>query len=368
MSVVKNTFRPDYAVHPGEYLDEVLDARGMHKSEFAERCGLTAKTVSQIVNRRVVFSPEVAIQFETVLGISAEIWMGLLASYQLRESRKRQQIKLREAEAWAGKFPLTVLRGKGIVRKKDSSGQWVQDLLEFFNVSGPDTWERVYGQRAIAFRKSSTLKASKYAIATWLRLAEMKANSIETHPFDSGRLRHALRDIRELTRTDPDVFQRRIVELCAESGVACVFVPEVAGARISGATEWLRSDKAMIALSLRHKMDDHFWFTLFHEFGHVLLHGKKTIYVDDHTEAESDNEQEANAFARNQLVPKREYAQFLRRDRFFDQDIRRFAERVGIAPGIVVGMLQHDEKIRFSWHNGLKRRFDFSDQDDSISA
>lgn len=147
-----------------------------------------------------------------------------------------------------------------------------------------------------------------------------------------------------------------------------MFVPEVTGTRISGATEWLSSDKAMVALSLRHETDDHFWFTLFHEFGHVLLHGKKNIYVDDHTEAESDDEQDANAFARNQLIPKGEYVRFLRRDKFFDQDIRRFAERLCIAPGIVVGILQHDEKIKFSWHNSLKRRFDFSEHDDSISA
>ena len=94
MSTMGNTYKPDYAVHPGEYLEEVLESRNISKGDFARRCGLTAKTISQIINQKVNFSTEVAIQFERVLGISAEIWTGMLTAYQLHESRQRERTAL----------------------------------------------------------------------------------------------------------------------------------------------------------------------------------------------------------------------------------------------------------------------------------
>jgi HTH-type transcriptional regulator/antitoxin HigA len=41
--------------------------------------------------------------------------------------------------------------------------------------------------------------------------------------------------------------------------------------------------------------------------------------------------------------------------------IREFANRLGIAPGIVAGRLQDEGKVPFSRANQLKRRFDFGD-------
>jgi len=359
MSTTINRFEPDYAIHPGEYLEEVLETRGIPKNELAQRCNLTAKTVSQIINGRAAFSPAVALQFEMVLGISAEIWLGLLSAHNLHEIRTQEHARLAEAEEWAKQFPLRDLRKAAIIAKKDSSLRWVRDLLAFFNVSSPEAWERVYGEKVPAFRKSPSLESSWHAIATWLRMGELQAQDREPEPFDVGLLKQAVQHIRGLTTREPDEFAPAIVESCARAGVAVVFVPELAGCRISGATEWLAPDKAMIALSLRHKTDDHFWFTLFHELGHVILHGKKNVFIDNNSAEQSELEREANEFARNHLVPKREYRRFVARGTYYQSDIIAFAEQQGVAPGIVVGMLQHDGLIEFAWHNKLKRRFEF---------
>ena len=364
MSTATNQFRPDYAIHPGEYLEEVLEARGVHKNEFALRCGLTAKTVSQIVNRRVAFSPEAAIQFEKVLGISADIWMGLLSAYQLHETRRREIHELNDAREWAKQFPLRDLRKRGILKSTRISAECVRELLEFFGVSSPASWERVYGGKSIAYRKSPTVPGSFYAVATWLRIAETRAEERDTQPFDPGRLRDSLPTMRSLTARPPDEFGPEIVRLCAAAGVALVCVPEVAGARISGAAEWLSSNRAMVALSLRHKTDDHFWFTVFHEIGHVILHGKKRIFIDDDDEkADSQEESQANEFARRVLIPKQEYERLISRGPLYADDIEEFADRIRIAPGIVAGMLQHDGLIEYSWHNKLKRRLECDELD-----
>jgi len=79
-----NSFNPDYAIHPGSYLEEVLESRGILRNDFAAHTGLSARAVSKIINKKVLFSPEDSIQFEKALGIDAGIWLGLCDAYQLQ--------------------------------------------------------------------------------------------------------------------------------------------------------------------------------------------------------------------------------------------------------------------------------------------
>ena len=144
--------------------------------------------------------------------------------------------------------------------------------------------------------------------------------------------------------------------LCAEAGVALVFTPELRKLRVSGATYWLTKDKVLIQLSLLYKSDDHFWFTFFHEARHVLQEIKNGVFVEGLKDG-NEAEQDANAFAADFLIPKHQYATFVRLRDFRALNVTRFAEGLGIAPGILVGRLQHDKAICFDRLNPLKRRF-----------
>jgi len=359
MAVISNQYVPDYSIHPGEYLEEVLEAREQQKSDLAARAGLTPKTVSQIIKQRAAFSTETALQFEKILGIPARIWLRMLSDYELFESRAKEKEELEKSIAWTRNFPLADLKRIGVISKHAKGSQIVSEILSFFQVGSIESWNDYYSRKAVAYRKSPTLDASDFSMTTWLQLAEIQARRLDTPPYDEKRIRKAIPELRKLTKDPPDVFEPEIYRLCAECGVAVVLVPELTGTRVSGATEWLSPEKAMVALSLRYKSDDHFWFTLFHELAHVLLHNKKPIYIDSDSQDESEQETEANRFARNVLVPPSEYRHFLERGKFYESDIRAFARKLEIAPGIVVGILQHEGHIDFKWQNGLKRRFEF---------
>ncbi|SEQ97861.1 ImmA/IrrE family metallo-endopeptidase [Streptomyces radiopugnans] len=132
---------------------------------------------------------------------------------------------------------------------------------------------------------------------------------------------------------------------------------------VSGVTRWLTPDKVGIALSDRFKKDDHFWFTVFHEIGHTLLHGKRLTFLDntdraDERTPEGDrSEDEADTFAAQTLIPSEHnaaYRRLARRPMPFG-NIEAFARQVGIAPGIVVGRLQHDGALPWTHGNALKR-------------
>jgi HTH-type transcriptional regulator / antitoxin HigA len=147
--------------------------------------------------------------------------------------------------------------------------------------------------------------------------------------------------------------------LCASAGVAVVLVPGLPKTGLSGATRWLNPDKALIQLSLRYKSNDHLWFTFFHEAGHILLHGKKELFLEGRNGMDEKKEHEANVFARDRLIPPREFTDFVRQADFSQEAITRLAESIGIAPGIVVGRLQHEDWLPHSHCNALKIFYDW---------
>lgn len=358
-----NQFVPDYAVSPGDILEETLEAQGLPKSEFADRAGITPKTVSLIISGQAPVTPDNAIVFERVLGISAQLWNNLESEYRLFLARQKAAEALKEAVVWSKGFPLAELVKRGILEAGLTAAEKAGALLNFFRVKDPAVWATQYGNMQAAFYKSASFTSNYNAVVTWLRLAELRAESVKTEPFDLKKFKDALKQIRSLTAEEPVIFEPRMKELCGQAGVALVFVSELPKTCLSGATRWLSSDKAMIALSLRHKSNDHLWFTFFHEAGHILKHGKKDVYIDEGVIGHTEQEQEASQFAASFLIPDTEYRLFVQiYSQFTPYLVKQFAARIGIAPGIVVGRLQHDKKVSFTWLNNLKVRFELKER------
>jgi hypothetical protein len=231
-------------------------------------------------------------------------------------------------------------------------------LLGFFGISSVEAWDSYYGELCQArCRKSPKFKSDINHFAAWLRAGELSAEKAAVAGFSREVFKEKLQAIRKLTLQTPEEFYTPMVQACAQAGVALVLLEEFDKIHISGATRWLTPEKALLMMSLRYGTNDHFWFTFFHEAGHILLHGKKNIYVDEHDRYDSNEEKEANEFAGDILVPAKEYKHFVAMNDFSELSIKKFAQRLGIHPGIVVGRLQHDGKIDFKWHNGLKEKF-----------
>ncbi len=357
------TFNPDYTVHPGEILGETLQARLISQSEFASRCGLSEKHVSQIINGKASITSETALTFERVLAVRASLWMNLDSNHRLHVAREEEQARLTSYAEWASRFPLQALTRRGWIPSRCSKEDKVRALLEFFGVTSPNAWEKQYEKFAVAYRKSPAFQSSMESISAWLRIGTLKATETVTEAFDKARFHQALKEIRSLTHRPAYEFEPRMKQLCSDAGVALVFVPELPKTRLSGATRWIASDKALIMQSLRHRKDDHFWFTFFHEAAHVLLHGKRCVFIDGASMSDSEEEQQADSFAANHLIPSKSYASLIRSGRPSSIEVVALAKKLGIAPGIVVGRLQHDKVIPFSWFNDLKHTVVFAEED-----
>jgi HTH-type transcriptional regulator / antitoxin HigA len=359
MARTTNGYQPDFVTPPGDTLADLLEERGMTQSDLAQRMGRPLKTINEIIRGKKQITAETALQLETVFGAPAHVWLNLEGQYQEHLARQAANAALQTQHGWLDHFPIKDMQARGWLPATGNKTDLLVALLQFFGVAEPAGWEDIWSGCLVNYRKTAAYESNDYALSIWLRQGELQAQDILCAPYNETAFNRLLQnEICALTCETPEMFVPHLVKLCAGVGVAVTFVPQVAGARVSGATRWLTKDKALIQLSLRYKTNDHFWFTFFHEAGHIVLHGKRDIFINTEDGDGNVKEQEANRFAADRLITPQRYADFLQRTkRFSSAAVRLFAQEVGIAPGIVVGRLQHDKHLPFTHLNSLKVKF-----------
>jgi HTH-type transcriptional regulator/antitoxin HigA len=343
---------------PGITILENMSALNMTQQELAERMGRPVKTINEIIKGKTTITPETALQLEHVLGIPVNFWLNREARYHEYLERKREESLLSDAKDWVRLFPLKEMIKNGWVQKQDLLIDQAHELLNFFGIAKPAIWNRIL-KPYLSFRKSKTFECDEGSLAAWLRKGEIESYAVSCQPFEAKRFRLALDEIRGMTQKNPEEFVPMIQALCANAGVAVVFVRELPKTRVSGVTKWLGSEKALIQLSSRYKTDDHFWFTFFHEAGHILNNGKKEVFLEGN-DFKNTQEEQADIFAADWLIEPAEYHAFSsmwpkKPVRLKQKMIEDFAKKNDIAPGIVVGRLQHDDKLDFKYYNKLKK-------------
>jgi HTH-type transcriptional regulator / antitoxin HigA len=361
-----NAYEPVAVTPPGATLADLLEERNIRQKELAVRMNVTPKFVNELIAGKASISPNVALSLERTLGVPADFWLARDAHYQAYRARMEAQAGLEAQAKWLNELPLREMVGFGWVRKCASTAEQVSECLQFFRVVSATAWHEQYVRRvrgSAAWRISQKVKHAEGAIAAWLRQGEIEASRCDCAPYDRDRLIKALNDARELTlESDPDKFIPALKQKFAACGVVVAFVPSPKGCPASGAVRWIAPDRALVQLSLRYKTNDHLWFTFFHECAHLLLHGKKMLFLEGANMTGGD-EDEANLYASQRLIPPEEFEN-LKLMIPSKEGIKVFAKRIGIAPGIVLGRLQKEKLVDWSKFNDLKIRYRWKDQDE----
>ena len=350
---------PNVVSSPGDTMIDLLEERGWSQSEFAERTGYTPKHVNLLIRGRASISEDTAFRLEKVLGGTARLWLSREAGYREALGRKKERAILEAQSDWLGELPLAHMKKYGWAAMEADSADQVSECLAFFGVASVDIWREMYMDllSRAAFRTSAARPLDVGAVATWLRQGERVATALQCDAFDKLKLREMLGELRKFTNeADPQAFVPRLTEACAAVGVAVVFAPAPKGCPVTGATKWLTRDKALLMLNFRYKSNDRLWFAFYHQAGHLLLHGKKMTFIETLGGMSGDDEEQADAFARDVLVPP-EQATFLPYLAHTYDDVEAFSESIGIAPGIVVGRMQHDGVLPRNYLNKLKVRY-----------
>lgn len=326
----------DYLVPPGLYVKEALDDRSMTQSELAERMGRPAQVVSEIINDKKEITEETAFELAAVLGIPPHVWLNLQATYRLGVQRKRFAVSVEEQSELAVRYPYNALAKLGLVAKTRNPFEKVQNLLAFFNVAKLGVVEGAY---APAFRKSPKQESCPYALAAWLRIGERQAEELDLPAFDRAKAKACLGSLRLATRTEgsPVDAVREVLDDC---GIAFVTAPHLPKTYANGATFWHRG-RPVLLLSLRGGFEDIYWFTLFHEMGHILLHGQSETFIEG-LGTTSEQETEADKFASDTLIPPLSWQSFFEARSFGVEAVQAFADEQDVSPAVVVGRLFYE--------------------------
>jgi HTH-type transcriptional regulator / antitoxin HigA len=349
-------FEPDYAISPGETLKEVMESLNMAQKELAIRTGLTVQSLNRIFKGDQPISYETANKLELATGVPARMWNNLEAQYREQLAKAKERKQLETDLDWLKTIPTQELIQRKAIEPQKENVLLLRETLKFYGLSSVSAWKYIWAKPAVAARRSLCFETCPGPASAWIRLGEIQAYRIDCLPFDKNIFTRALEKIRLLTVKNPEEFIPETIQFCADSGVALALVPEMKKVPWNGATKWLSASKAMILLNLRGKMEDHFWFSFFHEAGHVLYDSKKDLYINDGS-LDDPREHEANEFAADILIPRDrdpEIASLKTKE-----DIIRLANELKISPGIVAGRFQHLTQ-KWSYFNGLKRKFQWT--------
>lgn len=344
-------------VKPGDTISETIEHYKMNQVELAQRMGKTPSKINDLISGKEPITIATALKLEKVLGIDAQFWINSEASYREKLSRIEQQQTLEESLDWVKQQPYKELKSCGYIKAEKPGPQMVEETLRFYGVATPEQWRTCYVQHyaTVNYRKSEVHQATLGGMAAWLRMGELEMRKLTLEKFNKLKFKKALLRIRALIPKQPKGFTEKLKADCAQAGVAVVYTPCLPKAPVSGATRWI-GGTPLVQLTDRFKTNDHFWFTFFHEAGHVLLHGKKNVFIEDFKgfKLNKQKEEEANAFASKSLLPESAIDELPYKPS--ENLIVKFAAKHKTHPGIVVGQLQHFDKLHYSEGNHLKAK------------
>lgn len=360
--MIREEIQSDLAIQPGEYLEEIIAEIGMTKTELAHRMNRPAPKLSAIFSGDKAITPDTALLLEKVVGVPAHIWTGLEAEYRLIMARNREETEkqmIRNEVKLVSKYSYSDLVTFGYVAKKTKPTEKVRELQRFFGITSLLNIPHLKRYQA-TFRQGKG-ERSPEATSSWLRIGELYGQKAEAAIFRKRTLLSALPVIRKMTYQFPEGFVPELQHVLLDAGVVLVFCPHLPKTYLHGATFWLGRHKAVLMMTFRGGWSDIFWFSLFHEIGHLLLHDKQTVFLEDDTSDKELNkhELESDTFAADILIPPDDYNAFLEIGSFYPNDIEEFAHHMEIDPGIVVGRLQHDGFLENSWHNKLRTKYEW---------
>ncbi|HUX57534.1 MAG TPA: helix-turn-helix domain-containing protein [Bacteroidales bacterium] len=344
---------------PGDTIQETIDYIGMSQAELATRMGRPKEKLNDIIKGREPISISAAIKLERVLGIAASFWINREQEYREELARIEEEQSLLKEVSWLQNFPVSDLKKMGVLPSTSNETELVRSLLNFFGIATVSQWNDIYIGKNItaAFRISLANTNNPHSIASWLRLGEINVSKQKLPDYDEKGFKETLNTLKKTVKDHPSDFMETLQRSCFDCGVGIVFTKCLHKAPISGATRWIYG-KPLIQLSDRYKTNNHFWFSYYHEAGHILLHGKKEVFLEDIEGAIIDKvkEEQADKFAESHLFPLASMKNLLT-DGITRSNIIKYAKKLKTHPAIIVGQLQHYGHLGYNKMNDFKVKY-----------
>ena len=346
----------DYAVSPGEYLQEWAQGADLTQQQVADLIGASRKFINDLVHGRAPVTAETAQRLQRVTGIPVAAWLRYEMQYRADLARLADEESLAQHVDDIAPAAATYLRRIGATSAtRRQPGQLVSDFLTFH---GCGTWsayeQRVSdqhaGEFALAALKEPGSQIHHSVLMSWLRAGE-RTTAFERGcrgTFNADALRAVLPSLRDRTSRPDARMPEDVANLLGEVGVVFLLVAPPAQLPLYGVTRFVREKVPVIQQTGRRTTDGFFTWTLFHELGHLLNDPRGEVHLEYSTTRKRNSaaEKAANTFAFQTLFGSDGLERL--RGVTHDSEIVTEAHALGLSPGVVVHQLRRRRQLPYS--------------------
>ena len=361
MAAKNHGLSPDLLIHPGETINDLLEERSITQKELSQRVGVSEAFLSDVIHGKKDISKGLAKGLEYAFGIPSSFWLNLQANYDAELLNLQEQDSVREEEISVLKSIHEIvdyLKKRSLLSGKLTKEQMVIELRKIFQISSLTRLSLLAPSGA--FRISENAKINPDVLGAWLCLckAQRSEKQIEYY-FEKDRVDELVYEIKKIMMMEESDFQESLSELLAQYGIDFSIVHNFKGAPVHGYIVRTDDDVYQMVLTLRGAFADKFWFSLFHELGHIVNGDitKTGSFIDAQYAKDKKRESAADYFASNSLLEHTSYEHFLERGSFTYTSIQKYAKTQNVPSYVVIGRLQHDGIIPWDRYQKYKLRY-----------
>lgn len=363
MVTKKTGISRELIIHPGETISDVISERNITQAELATRTGVTPAYVSNVISGKKGISSKFAMALEYALDVPKSFWLNLQANYdaELLEYNEANTVtpdemdvlqSLHEVVAW--------LRRMRLIAQGESKTDTILSLRKALRISNITALSSLV--TVGAFRVSQKASVDPIVMGAWLRLCQVlgERNAVTVPQFSQESTEQMIAELKAIM-IDPNAnLQTDLARVLAQYGIKFCVVPNFPGAPVHGYISQNKDGEYQMALTIRGAYADIFWFSLFHEIGHIVNGdvSRASNFIDTIENADPDREAAADQFAGDRLLNPGSYAEFIATKDYRSIDaIQQYAASQSVSPHIVIGRLQKEKKIPYSWFSNYKTRY-----------
>ncbi|MDO5381313.1 MAG: HigA family addiction module antitoxin [Eubacteriales bacterium] len=365
MAVKKTGISRELIIHPGETIADVLEDRSISQIELAASTGVSPAYVSNVISGKKDISAKFAYALEYALGVPKSFWLNLQANYdaELLEANEENTITDEERTARESlKDIVRYLRQKGKMPVGEKKEQSILSLRKALKVSNIVNVREMVP--AGAFRMSKAASVDPYVLGAWIRLCQIASENRNVEvAFSTNKVDNLVGEIKSVMMDRESDIQGRLTGIFSRYGIDFSVVKNFRGAPVQGYVAPRRDGSYQMVVTIRNAYADIFWFSLFHELGHIVNGdiGKNSKFIDDGSDV--DKEAAADEFARNKLISETDYQVFLNENNFEIESIKRFAATQNVMPYIVIGRLQKEKQLDYTVFSNYKLRYEWAEEE-----
>lgn len=361
MATKKIGISRDLIIHPGETIGDILEDRGITQAELATRTGVTPAYISNVISGKKDISTKFAMSLQYALGVPKSFWLNLQANYDAELLELNESQTITEAEKQVCHSLVEVikyLRKQHIIPVGQKAEETILSLRRELQISNLDNLKELVPQGA--FRMATKATVDPYVLGAWIRLCQISGETSKSFAcFEKENVDSLISEIKQIMLKPESDLQQELSSTMNQYGIDFSVVHNFKGAPVQGYISQKKDGIYQMVLTIRGSYADIFWFSLFHEIGHIVNGdvSKGTKFIDSESNHDIEREHAADIFASNALLSPVSYDDFVNRGDFSIGAIKKYASTQKVEPYIVIGRLQKEKRIPYSWYSKYKLRY-----------